>query len=184
MPLDRLAEEIRTRSARQLAEERSTFEAAKEKIAHDRDQRVEKVRAEIARTTDLEIAREKAQRIAAAKMQARKMEYEAHEAALTLSLDGVRQRLGEFTESDEYTQTLKRMYAMAVEKLGKDVRVMGRAQDASRLKTIAGKSFQPTATPILGGLIAETADGSRRLVLSFDELLRFNEAGVRDLLSD
>jgi vacuolar-type H+-ATPase subunit E/Vma4 len=184
MPIDRLAEEIRARSERQLVEERTAFEAEKARIAGEREKRVAQVRADIARATEAEIAREQGQRLAAAKMQARKLEYEAREAALTQSLDGVRRHLAEYTESDEYAQMLKRMVALAVERLGKDCKVTGRTEDAGRLKSIAGKSFKSGGVPILGGIIAESADGKRRLVLSFDELLRFNESGVRDLLSD
>ena len=47
----------------------------------------------------------------------------------------------------------------------------------------AGKGFDDTPAPILGGLIAVTSDGSRRLNLSFDELLRLREDQVRTLLA-
>jgi vacuolar-type H+-ATPase subunit E/Vma4 len=183
MPLDRLAEQIQSQSRKQLADEQARLEAETQRIAADRDARVTKVRDDILRQADVEATRERAQRIAGAKMQAKKLEYEAEERALALSLDSVRQHLAGFTASDDYALLLKRMYQVAVDRFGKDVKITGRAEDAARLKSIAGKGFQATPAPILGGLIAETSDGSRRLVLSFDELLRYREAAVRDLLS-
>ncbi|MGI0053009.1 MAG: hypothetical protein ACRECR_01955, partial [Thermoplasmata archaeon] len=83
----------------------------------------------------------------------------------------------------EYAGLLERMYLLAIDRLGKDARISGRAEDAARLKSIAGKGFQPTPRPIRGGLVAESADGARRLTLSFDELLRLREDRVRRLLA-
>jgi len=75
------------------------------------------------------------------------------------------------------------MTEVATATLGKQVRISGRAEDAAALAKVAGKAFDPTPQPILGGLVAETTDRSRRLTLSFDELLRLREDEVRELLA-
>jgi vacuolar-type H+-ATPase subunit E/Vma4 len=116
-------------------------------------------------------------------MQARKLEYEAREKAMASSLASVRELLGDLTRSEEYGAVLARMYALAVNQLGKDVRISGRSEDSTILKSLAGRGFNPAPQPILGGLVAETADGERRLTLSFDELLRLRDDRVRKLLS-
>ncbi|MGP8076580.1 MAG: hypothetical protein ACLP8Y_07620 [Thermoplasmata archaeon] len=72
---------------------------------------------------------------------------------------------------------------MANDSLGKQLRISGRAEDAALLQKVAGKSFDPTPQSIVGGLVAETPDGSRRLNLSFDELLRLREDRVREILA-
>ncbi|MGI0130371.1 MAG: hypothetical protein ACREEC_09520, partial [Thermoplasmata archaeon] len=72
---------------------------------------------------------------------------------------------------------------VATAALGRPIRISGRADDAAVLAKVAGKAFDPTPQPILGGLVAETADRSRRLNLSFDELLRLREDEVRELLA-
>jgi vacuolar-type H+-ATPase subunit E/Vma4 len=183
MSLDRLIEEIRTRADADLASARAKGEAEKARIAKERDEKSDRLRSQVTLQGENEARRLKAQRIAGARMQARKLEYEAQEKALGASLVGVRSLLQEFTRSEEYPKVLQRMYDLAVSELGKDVRVLGRAEDASVLKGIAGRAFSATPQPIMGGLIAETPDGSRRLMLTFDELLRLREDRVRELIA-
>jgi vacuolar-type H+-ATPase subunit E/Vma4 len=183
MSLERLVDEIRLKAERELAQEHASADAQEQAIFTDRDRRVAQVRDEGQRLADTEAKRERAQKVANAKLQARKLVYEARERRTNGQLAQVKELLAEVTESDEYPAVLKRMYAVAVDQLGKQVRVMGRKDDASQLKSIAGKNFDDTVVPIVGGLIAETPDGSRRLNLSFDELLRLREDAVRSLLA-
>ena len=129
------------------------------------------------------MAHERAQRMAAVKLQARKMLYEAREKRLEGAVADTRTLLQEYTRSPQYPAVLRRMVAAATDALGKQVRIQGRGEDASLLAKVAGKSFDPSPQPIVGGLIAETPDGSRRLNLSFDELLRLREDRVRELLA-
>jgi len=183
MSLEDLVEEIRRRGEAELRsiQQAQTEEAAR--IAAERDRRIGEIRAESQRATEAEVARERAQRLAAAKLQARKQLYEAREKRLSSAIEGTRRLLLGYTATSAYAPTLKRMFQAATDQLGKSVRVMGRSEDASLLTKVAGKSFDPTPAPILGGLIAETTDGSRRLNLSFDELLRLKEDRVRELLA-
>jgi vacuolar-type H+-ATPase subunit E/Vma4 len=183
MTLERLIAEIRARGEHELAEETQRFEAEKTKIQTESAQRVAALQAEVRTRTEAEGRRERSQRVAGARMQSRKLEYEAQERAMNASLDAVRDLLRQFTKSDEYPEVLRRMYSVATDELGKDVRVTGRAEDATLLRPLAGKSFDSTPVPILGGLVAETPDGERRLSLSFDELLRLREDRVRSLLA-
>ncbi|MGA8664013.1 MAG: V-type ATP synthase subunit E family protein [Thermoplasmata archaeon] len=183
MTLERLIAEIRSRGERELGEETQKFEAEKARLQEDRAHRVTAIQEDFRTRTDAEGRRERTQRVAGARMQSRKLEYEAQERAMNASLEAVRGLLRDFTTSDEYPEVLRRMYSVATDELGKDVRVAGRAEDAALLKPLAGRSFDPTPVAILGGLIAETPDGDRRLSLSFDELLRLREDRVRSLLA-
>jgi vacuolar-type H+-ATPase subunit E/Vma4 len=183
MSLERLVEEIRQSAQRELAEEHARADAQERSISADRDRRTGQVRDEGQRLAETDAHRERAQKLANAKLQARKLVYEARERRTNEQLGQVRELLADVTESEEYPAVLKRMYAVAVDQLGKQLRVMGRKDDASQLRSIAGKNFDDTVVPIVGGLIAETPDGSRRLNLSFDELLRLREDAVRSLLS-
>jgi V/A-type H+-transporting ATPase subunit E len=183
MSLDRLVEEIRLRAEEELRRESDRQKAAEAEIVSDRDRRIAAARDEAARRAELEIARERAQKLAGAKLQARKLVYEAKERQMTDSIGRTQAILSAFADSPEYPKVVKRMVAYATERLGKPTKVMGRADDAALLKKVAGASFDPSPQPILGGVVAESADGSRRLNLSFDELLRLREDKVRDLLA-
>jgi vacuolar-type H+-ATPase subunit E/Vma4 len=183
MTLESLVEEIRRLGEAELLAIERARSVEEARIAADRDRRVTEVRSEAARATEAEVARERAQRLAAAKLQSRKMLYEAREQRLEAAIGATRTLLREFTTSSDYPAVLRRMFATATEALGKQLRVSGRAEDAGALAKVAGKAFDPTPRAILGGLIAETNDGSRRLNLSFDELLRLREDRVRELLT-
>jgi V/A-type H+/Na+-transporting ATPase subunit E len=183
MSLESLVAEIRTRGEAEIQGIEKARADAAARITAERDAEIAALRTDAARRAEVEAARDRAQRIAAAKLKARKLLYEAREARLTAALAETRELLRAYAESDAYVTTLKRMVDTATGSLGKQVRVMGRAADASKLAKVAGKSVDSTALPILGGVVAETVDGSRRLNLSFDELLRLHEDRVRELLS-
>ena len=183
MSLESLVEEIRRRGEADLAAAQSEEAQAAQKLAAERDARVAQIRADSAKATANEVARERAQRLAGAKLEARKLLYEARERRLERSVQSTRTLLSDFTESDDYPAVLKRMYAAATDQLGKQLKVRGRSEDAALLQKVAGKAFDSDPVTILGGLVAETNDGSRRLNLSFDELLRLREDKVRELLA-
>ena len=183
MALEDLVEEIRRRGEAEIEKIRSAGSAEEARIRKEREQKLVEIRTQAARSAEVEAAREKAQRLAAAKLKSRKLLYEARERRLEHAVAETRTLLQEFTTSREYDTVLRQMVDVASRALGKQFRVSGRAEDASRLARVAGKAFDPTPQPILGGVVVETTDGARRLNLSFDELLRLREDRVRELLA-
>jgi len=183
MSLESLAEEIRARGESEFSEIGRRRAADLVKIAQDRDARVAALRADAAKATEAEVARERAQRLAAAHLAARRRLYEAREERLDRGLLETRELFRGLTEQASYAPILRRMIASATARLGRSARISGRAEDAGVLGRLAGKAFDPTPRPILGGLVAETEDGRRRLDLSFDELLRQRSDAVRGLLA-
>jgi vacuolar-type H+-ATPase subunit E/Vma4 len=183
MTLERLLAEIESKGSAELSAAERRQADTRAGLEQDRERRIKELTESIARAGEEEAIRLRQRQLAGAKMQARKLEYEARERALSSSLDGARRVLGEYTRSSEYSEALKRMYRYATDRLGKDLRVSGRAEDAGLLKSIAGKAFDTAPEAILGGLVAASADGSRRLTLSFDELLRLRESELRELLA-
>jgi len=183
MSLEDLVGEIRRRGEAELAKVSAEQARSTAALIAERDRRRAEIRAESDRIGAAEVTRERTQRVAAAKLKARKMLYEAREARLEQAVEETKALLHEFTRSSSYPAVLRRMVSVATSSLGKQVRVSGRAEDAAALAKVAGKSFDPTPRPILGGLVAETTDRSRRLNLTFDELLRLHEDQVRELLA-
>ncbi len=183
MTLEDLVDEIRRRGEADLAKVAEERDRVAAEIAADRDRRLVEIRAESKRLIALKTARDRTQRVAAAKLRARKVIYEVREARLGRAVEETRTLLRDYTQSRDYPLVLRRMFQTATSTLGKQVRVSGRGEDAAVLQKVAGHSFDPRPQPILGGLVAETPDGSRRLNLSFDELLRLHEDQVRELLA-
>jgi vacuolar-type H+-ATPase subunit E/Vma4 len=182
MSLERLIDEVQARNQAALVEEQHRQDAEKAKLLADRDQRIEKIRGDAARQSAADTARERIQRLASAKLEARKRLFEAQEARARAEIEEVRALLASFTSTPPYAEVLHGMYDFAVQELGRAVSVSGRTEDAETLRNLAGKGFDPTPLPILGGLVASTPDGHRRLDLSLDELLRLREGEVRELL--
>ena len=183
MSLESLVEEIRQHAEAELAATVQKQAAEEAQIRGDRDRKVAEIRAAGQRATESEVARERAQRLAAAKLAARKLLYEAREQRLEDGLRETRTLLSAYTSSAAYPTVLKRMVDAATATLGRQIRISGRSEDAAALAKVAGKAFDPTPRAILGGIVAETTDQSRRLNLSFDELLRLREDEVRELLA-
>ncbi len=183
MSLESLVEEIRRQGEADVRAAQAEEAAATARIGKERDARLAEVESEGAKATAAEASRARSQRVAAAKLEARKKLYEAREQRLERSIEATRRLLVDFTETAQYPAVLRRMFDAATQELGKSLKVRGRAEDAAALQKVAGKAFDPAPQAILGGLLAQTTDGNRRLNLSFDELLRLREDRVRELLS-
>ena len=183
MSLESLVAEIRSRGQAELQVivDRRASDLAN--VASNLETRVATIRAEAAKATEAEVGRDRAQRIAAAHLTARRLAYEAREERLERRLAEVHELLGRLSESPTYPTILGRMVAAATSRLGTPIRISGRTEDAAVLSRLAGKSFDPTPRAIAGGVVAETPDGHRRLDLSFDELLRQRSDAVRGLLA-
>ena len=182
MSLDKLVEEIRARVDAEVAQEQARSDAEATRLAAERDREIAELREQSARRTEREVEQDRAQKLASARLQARKMVYESREREMERSLGETRHLLEQFTRTKEYGQVLRHMHHVATTELGHAIRVSGRKEDQALLESIAGKSYAKTPVPILGGLIAETSNGARRLDLSFDELMRLREDRVRAVL--
>ena len=182
MSLDRLIAEIQSRAEGEIAREKARIESEKARILADRDARTARIRSSADREGQATAQRERSRILAAARLQAKRLEYEVREAEARGFLDAARSELAAFTKTPEYPKLLKRLYAYAVERLGKDLRLRGRADDARALKSLSSSGFDDRPLPVLGGLVAESPDRSRRLNLTFDELLRLREDRLRGLL--
>jgi vacuolar-type H+-ATPase subunit E/Vma4 len=181
MTLERLVEEVRRRSEEDLRKERERVESQAQAIQAARAEALQTVAEASQRALALEISRVRSATLAKAKVEGRRQLFEARQRAAERALAQARDRLKEFTGTPEYGPALKRLFRSATDRLGKQIRVSGRSEDAALLKSIAGRAFSADPVPIDGGLIAETVDGSRRLDYSFGELLRRREAAVLEL---
>jgi vacuolar-type H+-ATPase subunit E/Vma4 len=182
MSLERLVAEIESRAQEQIAQEQARFAKEQAEIQADQQRRIDALRSQILGRASQEAARERTRRIAGARLEAKKMGYDFQEARTKELLETVKGQLANYTGSPDYPKLLKRMYSAATRRLGKDLKVRGRAEDAKALKSVAGAGYDDRPLPVSGGFVAETSDGTRRLNLTFDELLRLREDELRSLL--
>ena len=122
--------------------------------------------------------REKVRIEGAAKLQAKKMLFDATERMLESNLTALRDVLADYAESKEYNDLLAKMAAYADRRLGGSINVTCRSADAPTLKK-AGVKVASSELSSIGGFKATSRDGTLELDLTFEELLRSREEDAR-----
>jgi vacuolar-type H+-ATPase subunit E/Vma4 len=122
--------------------------------------------------------KEKARIEGAARLQAKKMIFEATEKELESNLAALRQVLADYAESKDYQNMLAKMVSYAEKSLGAPIGIECRPSDAAALKKLGVKVTSSDLSSI-GGFTATSKDGTLALDLTFEELLRTHDEDVR-----
>jgi len=159
---------------RELAEKNEAFLA-------ERNTKVQELQERYKREAHLKSGREYTRIVEAARLQAKRIIFEAMDANLDSALGVIRQELKNYTKNSQYKKTLGEMVNVARKRLGQDVQVHCREEDRQILKdlrvTVSNKPIQT-----LGGIIVENKEGTMELDLTFEELLRTRDEEVRAIL--
>jgi V/A-type H+/Na+-transporting ATPase subunit E len=184
MTLQALVKEIEARSAKEVRDQDSKLEIERKAIEDQAREEAARIRSEADRRSQLEATRERARLVAAAKLQAKRMLFEAREKRTSAALDEVRQRLAAYAKTPEYAPLLANMVAAGTAALGGDVKVLARPEDEpllpAKLRALVDDDHPLKGS---GGLIVQKKDGSRSLNFTFEELLRLREDRVREILA-
>lgn len=130
------------------------------------------------REAETAVQREKVRIDGAAKLQAKKMLFDATEKMLESNLSALRQVLADYAESKDYPEMLAEMASYADKRLGGSISVVCRSSDAAALKK-AGVRVSSSDLSSIGGFRATSKDGTLELDLTFEELLRSHEEDAR-----
>jgi V/A-type H+/Na+-transporting ATPase subunit E len=122
--------------------------------------------------------REQIKIVGAAKLQSKKMVFDATERMLETNVSALKQVLADLPESKDYPDLLSRMVTYASRRLGGSISVRCRPSDATALKKLGVKAVSSNLE-VAGGFKATSADGTLELDLTFEELLRDREEDVR-----
>jgi V/A-type H+/Na+-transporting ATPase subunit E len=114
----------------------------------------------------------------AAKLQSKKLLFDATEKLLENNIAALGDSLAEYAASPAYVETLTRMAKYASKRLGGKIVVTCRKDDEAALKA-AGAKVASGSLNAIGGFKAESEDGSLELDLTFEEILRTREDEVR-----
>ncbi len=183
MTLEALVKEIETRSAKEVRDLEAKLEAERRAIEEATRQESVRIRGESEKRAQVEATRERARLVASAKLQAKKVLFEAREKRTASALEEVRARLVAYAKGPEYPGLLSGMVSAGTSSLGNDVRLLVRPEDVPLLPA-RSRTLVDDGRPLkgMGGLIVEKKDGSRSLNLTFEELLRLREDRVREVL--
>jgi vacuolar-type H+-ATPase subunit E/Vma4 len=182
MSIETFIEEIKTRKGKglealavRLAEEKTALQIKKDntiKTMHEYSSNEAKLKSE----------REAARIVEAARLQAKKILFDAININLDSAFGVIKGQLRSYTNSNEYKGTLHKLIANAEKHLGPKIKVRCREQDRSPLSKLGVTVINTIQT--IGGVIAENENGSKELDLTFEELLRIHEDEVKSSIME
>lgn len=157
-----------------LAGEKSGLEAKKENT-------ISEIQRYYENEARIKSEREAAKIVEAARLQAKKVMFEAINKHLDSALNIIKDDLHRYSSSEEYKVTLRKMISYAKKNLGHDIKVICRKEDMSFL---AEEVSVVDSIQTIGGVVAQSEDGNKELDLTFEELLRIHEDEIESLITE
>ncbi len=178
MGIDALLKEVEDRRRKALEALEAEYSAKREEVKKRTDEQLAYL-SESARREGASLAQKETTKVeGAAKLQAKKLTFDATERLLESNTENLRQALAEFAASSSYPEILPKMVRYASKRLGGKIGVICRKADESALKK-AGVKIVSTDLTALGGFKAESEDRTLELDLTFEEILRSRQDDVR-----
>lgn len=182
MSIKNFIEEIEDRKRRELeslnthlAEEKIAIQTKKDNASND-------LQRYFSNEARLKSEREAAKIVEAARLQSKKILFDAINLNLNSAFGVIKQKLSDYADSSEYKTVLKKMILRAGKDLGPNIRVLCREKDRSLLAEMGVTVLNTIQT--IGGVIAENETGTRELDLTFEELLRIHEDEVKSSIME
>ena len=178
MSAETFLREIENRKRRELESLDRELAEKKEVLLNDRNARVHELQERYKREARLKSEREATRIVEAARLQAKRIIYEAMDTNSDSAFGVIRQELKNYTKNAQYKNTLEEMINVAKKRLGQDLLVHCREEDRHLLKDM-GVTVSNDPIQTLGGIIVENKEGTMELDFTFEELLRTREEEVR-----
>jgi V/A-type H+/Na+-transporting ATPase subunit E len=178
MGVDALLREVEERRRKALETLEAEYSSKREEVKKRTDEQIAYVMESARREATAVSQREKTKIQGAAKLQTKKVMFDATEKMLENNISALNQALVELAASSAYPDLLGRMARYASKRLGGKITVTCRKADEATLKA-AGVKIGSVNLNTIGGFIAESEDGTLELDLTFEELLRGREEEVR-----
>ena len=182
MSIETFLLEIENRKKRDLENLNKELDEKRTTIQNQRDTQIKEIQERFANEAKLKSEREFARIIESARLQAKKIIFDAINANMESTFNVIKQEIKNYAKSPEYKKTLETMVNISKKKLDQNITVHFREEDHTVLKErgVTIGSFIQT----LGGIIAENKDGTKELDLTFEELLRTYEDEVKGFLME
>jgi V/A-type H+-transporting ATPase subunit E len=178
MGVDALLKEVEDKRKKALDALEAEYSAKREEVKKRTAEQVAYI-MESAKREAVVLAQKEVTRVeGAAKLQSKKLLFDATEKLLENNIVALRDSLAEFASSPAYPELLVRMAKYASKRLGGKITVTCRKEDESALKA-AGAKITSASLNAIGGFKADSEDGTLELDLTFEEILRGREDEVR-----
>jgi len=178
MGVDTLLKEVEDRRNKAIQAIEAEYSAKREEVKKRSTEQAAYL-MESAKKEAVTLAQKETTRVeGAAKLQSKKLIFDATEKLLENNIAGLRDALAEYASSPAYSELLAKMAKYASMRLGGKIAVTCRKQDEAALKA-AGAKVAATNLNSIGGFKADSENGSLELDLTFEEILRGREDEVR-----
>jgi len=156
-------------------------ELAQKKTAlqNKRDTVTSEIQENASKEAKIKSERETARLVEAARLQAKKILFDAINTNLDSAFDVIREELKKYTKTPQYKKTLENM-VNTTKKIDQNIIIHCRNEDTALLKN-SGVTVGSTIQT-LGGIVAENKNGTKEIDLTFEELLRTHEDEVKGLI--
>lgn len=182
MSIETFLQEIENRKRKEIESLEKDLQEKKSKLQEETNQTIKDIQERFTNEAKIKSEREHARIIEAAKLQAKKIVFDAINANMQSAFDVIKQEITNYTKSSEYKQTLETMIKTSKKKLGENIKVHCREEDKSILKDFGVTVGNSIKT--LGGIISENNEETKELDLTFEELLRTHEDQIKSFLSE
>jgi V/A-type H+/Na+-transporting ATPase subunit E len=168
-------EEKRKKTIQMLEAE---YSAKKDEVAKRAEEQKSYIQNSSKKEAAALVQREKIRIGGAAKLQSKKIVFDATEKMLENNVAALKQVLADFANSKDYPEMLAKLVKYASKRLGGAITVRSRPADAALLKKL-GVKVTASDLDTIGGVKATNSDGTLELDLTFEELLRNREDEAR-----
>lgn len=182
MSIETFLLEIENRKKREMESLDKEYSERRSKLQAELDITLREIQEKFAHEAKVRSEREHARIIEAAKLQAKKIVFDAINANMQSAFEVIRKEIESYAKTPQYRKALEAMVDSSKKKLGPNPVVHCREEDKPALKEIGVTVGNSIKT--MGGIIAENKEGTKELDLTFEELLRTNEDQIKSFLSE
>ena len=181
MAAETLLREVEEKRKKSLDALEAEYSAKIDEVKKNTEQEKNKILEDARKQAQELVQREKIRIDGSAKLQAKKMIFDATEKMLESNLEALKNAIAEWSNSKAYQELLPKMAKYASTRLGGEIKVVCRQADVATFKK-AGVEIESSDLNASGGFKAEKKDGTLELDLTFEELLNSREDEVRRLI--
>lgn len=182
MSIETFIEEINSRKRRELEALDTRLAEEKTALQIKKDNSIKDMHEYFSNEAKLKSEREAARIVEAARLQAKKILFDAINVNLDSAFEVIKEGLRSYANSSEYNVALQKMIVTAKMNLGPKIKVSCREQDRSPLAELGVTVIKTIQT--IGGVIAENENGTKELDLTFEELLRIHDDEAKSLIME
>jgi V/A-type H+/Na+-transporting ATPase subunit E len=173
-------EEIQDRKRKELAILNSLLDEKQNRVAQIKNEKLTEIKDKYENEAENKAQREFARITESARLEAKKILFDAINMNMSTALDSIKQELKNSTKKADYKKTLERMVLYAKRYLGDDIVVNCRETDIPYLKEMKIRIGSSIST--MGGIVAVDNSQSREIDLTFEELLENHEDEIKNFL--